>query len=181
MYSGTYTVNSNCTATVIAKLPAPINLPVTLTGVLSDDTNQLSFLLNDPPGSTISGFVRKMQVKWCGTSDLSGDYAFDLAGSIVAPPTSAGGFKRNGKLTADGVGNFSAATLASYNGLVAAETFNGTYTVNPNCSVSIKYTFPATAPNVTVSLSGTIVDKGKRILLIGTDPGAAITGSLRTQ
>ena len=180
-YSGTYTVKTNCTATVVAKLPPPINAPVTLTGVLSDDTNQMSFLLNDPPGSTITGFIRKMQVKWCGTSDVSGDYSFDLHGSYVAPSTTPGGFKRSGKLTADGVGNFSATTLASYNGLIAAENISGTITVSPNCSVTINYSLTTATATVKVSFRGTIVDKGKRVLLIVTDPGAAIVGEMRTQ
>jgi len=100
-YSGTYTVNSDCTVTFIANLSAPVNAPVTLSGVLSDNNNEVRFMLTNPPGTTIAGVIRKQGVKWCGAADFSGDYQMELSGPVLPPSPLAGGFERVGKLNSD--------------------------------------------------------------------------------
>ncbi len=181
-YNGTYTVNSDCTVTFIANLSAPVNAPVTLSGVLSDNNNEVRFMLTNPPGTTIAGVIRKQGVKWCGAADFSGDYQLELSGPVLPPSPLAGGFERVGKLNSDGAGNFTANTTASYNGMVVPEPLTGTYTMDQNCVLVLKYTLATAAGPLKVTISGVLVDGGKGANLIVSDPpGAAIVGTLKAQ
>ncbi|MGH9718769.1 MAG: hypothetical protein ACRD8O_01035 [Bryobacteraceae bacterium] len=189
-YSGTYTVNSDCTVTFQLLLPEPIKLPATLVGILSEDFKEIRFLLSAPAGTTIGGVLRRQDIKWCTVADLNGTYQFELSGTFVPPSTQTGGFARLGRLAGLGNGNFVVNSTASYNGAIVNENFTGTYTVTPDCRFEMKYTVkappgapagtPAAAPPVT--LEGTFADKGRTASLIVTDPaGAVITGTLKVQ
>src|SRR5258708_7833888 len=77
---------------------------------------------------------------------LFGGYAFQFTGSIFLPPPFNlfnGPFYRNGRLVADGQGNFqTTVAVSNYNGTVNRETFGGTYRVNGDG------TFPLSIPNL---------------------------------
>ncbi|MEO7649101.1 MAG: hypothetical protein ABIZ80_01415 [Bryobacteraceae bacterium] len=127
--SGTYTVSSNCTANVSLKLGPPVNLVITLTGTLQNDGKDFSFLITNPPGTSVSGIARPQNINWCTTASFRGDFGFDMNGGFVVGPLD-GPFKRIGKFTADGNGAFSAVTTANYGGRIATEDFAGAYTVD---------------------------------------------------
>src|SRR5207248_1019943 len=111
-------------------------------------TNELRFMLTNPPGATIAGVIRRQNVKWCGVGgvgDFFGDFQMELSGPVLPPSPLAGGFERIGKLSSDGNGNFTANTNASYNGMIVPEALSGAYIVDQNCALILKYTLQTAA------------------------------------
>ena len=78
----------------------------------------------------------------CTNADLLGIYAMHAPGTILAAPgfpaSLIGPFVRVGQVIADGRGNITVANTASYNGTIIPESYNGTYTVNVDCTVDIQ-------------------------------------------
>jgi hypothetical protein len=69
----------------------------------------------------------------CSLARAAGNYSFTDNGTVVnvGPRTAVGAF------TLDAAGNITNGTAtSSLNGVVAEETFSGTYTVNPDCTGS---------------------------------------------
>ena len=66
----------------------------------------------------------------CSFARAAGTYGVNTSGTVigVGPRVSAG------TVTLDAVGNVSGKATSSLNGVVAGETFSGTYTVNSDCT-----------------------------------------------
>ncbi len=103
----------------------------------------------------------------CSTSMVKGTYFYLFAGAIVSGQSVA--FAQLGKLVADGNGNYYGNAFGSGNGQQAADSFSGTYTVQPNC---------------TGSMTGTtfqVVNNGQGMILAITTPNAYATGAADRQ
>jgi hypothetical protein len=191
-FTGTYTIHADCTATITFELPIPLGFTGTFQGVLSSDFKKLDFSLAVDPfsfGGNLVSHLSKQGIKKCtGNEDLSGPYGFELQGTIVGPPAMApaGDFSRLGLLVADGSGGFTANTTVNYNGTPSVENLKGTYKVDSDCLVTLKYT----TPYGPITVWGGLTDDGNgaELLEIGsTAPvaegapvatGAAVAGSL---
>jgi hypothetical protein len=120
------------------------------------------------------------QSSGCSNGNFNGVFALSLSGIVVPGLPISGDFGRLGRVAADGQGNTTATTQANYNGLIIEEDFPGTYKVADNCSVTWNVTIPTGPLNVTIS--GVILDGGKRVTLFVSNPGgAAIFGNLERQ
>jgi len=114
----------------------------------------------------------------CTLKSAQGTYGFALPGNIGGVGViAAGGFT-----TFDGAGGqsgkFSVTSLAASNQF----TFNGTYTVNPDCTGTATLTItPAVFGFNTFHLSGIGTDKDKEIKWLITDAGVVIAGTLTKQ
>jgi hypothetical protein len=175
--TATYTLTPQCVLTVSGILPDPLSVPFTFTGVLSSSDRQLNLMITDPPGTVVIGEHLRQDTRFCGTSDFSGAYQIDLGGSVAAPASRAGRFQRIGRLVADGDGKFTAASIASYAGLISEEDFQGTYTVSAKCIVTLSYTF--NGENLTIA--GPLAGHGEQAVMMVTSPGWAVSGYLRAQ
>jgi hypothetical protein len=191
-FTGTYTVHTDCTATLKFNLPVPLGFTGTFQGVLSADFKKLDFSLSVDPfsfGGNLVSHLTKQGIKKCtGPEDLSGPYAFQLQGTIVGPPAkaTAGDFSRLGLLVADGAGGFTANTVANYNGTPSLENLKGTYKLDSDCLLTLQYTTPF-GP---ITVWGGLTDGGNSADLLeiySTPPaapgmpvvtGAAVGGSL---
>jgi hypothetical protein len=78
----------------------------------------------------------------------------------------------------DGNGKFSGSSTADYGGTIFPVTFTGTYTVRPNCTG--KLTADA-GNNGIIHRDLVIVDSGKEVEFVSTDPGLAIAGYMKKQ
>jgi hypothetical protein len=107
----------------------------------------------------------------CSNASLKGSYGFVLNGTIVG----VGPLAIVGLAKFDGAGNWSRNETAVVNGhVLPPESIPGTYTVNADCTGSTLDSQGRHAQFV-------IVDRGKEMFSIGTDPGAVNTITLRKQ
>jgi hypothetical protein len=203
----TYVLNPDCTITFSLTLPPPLSVPSTFQGVFSQDNGQLSLMITSPGGSTVVGTHIKQYVQNCKLSTLNGAYAIDMEGSTngilsAAGAAETGTFRRIGRVIADGAGNFTATTLADYNGQIVTENFNGTYTLGTNCVVSLIYTngtnpsaqnaasrsgllarrgagIHETAGGQTITISGPLASAGQSAMVMVATQGWAVSGTLK--
>jgi hypothetical protein len=111
----------------------------------------------------------------CSLRTLNGCYGFTFSGPILGFGPIAG----IGVENFDGQGHATITQTRNINGSgPIRDTVTATYTVNPDC----------TGTNVITQTDGTlthidfvIVDHGKELLTLPTDPGAVLTGSLKKQ
>jgi len=84
--------------------------------------------------SGLLGFAQVAHAHDCTVSDAAGRYGYTSSGSIVTPPV--GPFTAVGHTTLTESGTFSGAQTTSIAGNLVAETIQGTFTVNPDCTGS---------------------------------------------
>jgi hypothetical protein len=78
----------------------------------------------------------------------------------------------------DGNGNLSGSSTADFGGFVSPVIFTGTYTVNANCTGNL--TVDAGASGI-VHRDLVIVDAGKEVEFVSTDPSVVIAGYMKKQ
>lgn len=77
----------------------------------------------------------------------------------------------------DGAGNFSGSDTNSFGGAVSTYPVSGTYTVERDCTGTLNVNLPG----FTITNNIVIVDEGKEILVIQTNPGTVVTGTMKRQ
>src|SRR6266478_1812513 len=174
----TYTITPECVITYSLILPQPLPVPSTFTGVLSLGTRQATVMVTDPPGTVVVGTHVKQDLRFCGVGDFSGAYQIDIGGYITQPKERAAQFHRLGRLVADGDGNFTATSVATYGGRIAQESFSGTYDVNARCFVTLNY---VGAGQENITITGALGGHGEIAMVMVATPGWAVAGYLRAQ
>jgi hypothetical protein len=178
--TATYTLNPDCTLSFSLTLPQPLSQPAILQAVLSQNNGQMTTMITSPPGSTILGTHIKQYLSFCESSDLSGAYVIDLEGAGPAVGSNpAGPFRRAGRLIADGIGNFTANTLANYSGQLTREIFNGTYALDGSCTLTLNYTYGDGNAAQKITLSGSIAGSGYDAMIMITTSGWTVSGTLK--
>lgn len=119
---------------------------------------------------TLSTAATATAASTCNTSTLNGSYGELLNGTILG----LGPFTVVGVATFDGNGNWSRVETSNVNGQVFPKTLTGTYTVNSDCSGTAHMTNGETSAFV-------IVNGGRKILAMGTEPFAVLTVVLEKQ
>lgn len=123
----------------------------------------------------------------CGNQDLKGTYGALATGSLVAaplPPELLGPSTRVGHLEVDGNGNAQVKVTISFNGAVFDEEYTGTYSIDPDCSLSmtLNVPFPGVAAPIPLTFFGALADGGRQIAMMIVDPpGAEVRIVLRRQ
>ena len=185
-FTGTYSMNPDCTFITSLFLPDPINLPVKFISILTDHGNENRDLFVNPPGVAVTGLGRKQYLAQCSTRNLLGAYSFELSGQILQAG-SAGRilFSALGRIEADGAGKVAGKLGSSYGGLpIPQEDISGTYTVDANCIFHLTYYTAGEGhgPNDGVTLKGVFIDGGKGAYLMTLHPSSAtVLGSLTLQ
>jgi hypothetical protein len=111
----------------------------------------------------------------CSLRTLNGCYGFSFSGTILGFGPIAG----IGVTNFDGQGHSTTTQTLNINGSGGIHTtVTETYTVNPDCTGSTVIT---QADGSLTHIDFVIVDHGKELLTLPTDPGAVITGSLKKQ
>lgn len=115
--------------------------------------------------------------KACSNADLKGTYGFSFRGTNLGMKVS---MVMMGRFEADGQGNFKGIESESVNGRVARGAgFNGTYTINPDCTGSSEITFEVS--NVKSKMDFVLVDDGNEIFIVDVGGGTAESGEAKRQ
>jgi hypothetical protein len=183
-FTGMYTVNPDCTYSD-EFAPGP-GLVLHTAGTISGDGmfQETDYIYTDA-GIVMSGTSKKARPHGCSLETLKGDYALFGEGWVTKQlpplpflppfPTS-----RSGIVTTDGAGNLTGRLTASMNGLIVSVTFTGTYTVEPDCTVSAEIT---NSNGAVAHEWGTITGNGEfqEVDVIVTDAGWVFTETLKKQ
>jgi hypothetical protein len=140
-------------------------------GKLTPDSLSGEFHQSDAGGAQ-NGTLQKVAPN-CSVAGLAALYTFGIAGSTT--PMQAGETARQvslaGKLEPDAAGNLK-ITIPN------AAPASGTITVDSDCFTQITMTLPS---GDTIGLRGILVNGGKQILAMQTDPGAEVTAKFNAK
>jgi len=126
----------------------------------------------------LAGLAQAAQAGECSLPGVSGKYGYTSSGSIVSPPV--GAFAAVGHATLTRTGTFTGAQTASIAGNQVAETINGTYEVNRDCTGSATAFVYRGATLVRTTTFNVVWDDHQReFRAIFTTAGTAITLSGR--
>jgi hypothetical protein len=118
------------------------------------------------------------EARQCTLESAKGEFGATFTGAITAGPF-AGPYAAVARVVCDGKGSCHAEGTQSLNGTIVPLVDQGaTYTVNSNCTGSITVDL---GDGQTINFNFIIVDHGKEIRSIQTDPGTVVTGNLRQQ
>jgi hypothetical protein len=107
-------------------------------------------------GLGIAPKAQAWEDKECSEATLQGSFGYSSTGTLLdsyVPAPFAGPFAEVGRQRFDGKGNTAGTATVSSNGNINRVTIEGTYTVNPDCTGSMKPTFLPLAPSYTQTLS----------------------------
>jgi hypothetical protein len=132
-------------------------------GPITPDGRRAGFKQTDPGGAEQGVLVRTAES--CTAASLSKHYQFTISGSFVpmVPGDSPDEMKIDGVVEGDDKGAF----RLTRNG-PAQPAVPVTIAVETDCIVSVEFALPSSP---SVKLRGILVDDGKEILAIRTDPG----------
>jgi hypothetical protein len=165
-FTGTYTVNSDCTGTVsTADSAGPSHFNI----VIVDNGQEILFIESDA-GVAVSGSAKPQATK-CTSETISGPYGYAITGWTFDSSGAGWGFSESGKVIADGAGGLSLHATASQEGKVTTGSSSGNYSVNSDC------TGTATFNSNSAHLHFVVVASGHQIQFIQTDANTTITGS----
>jgi len=165
--TGTYAVASNCTGTGNPTGGSPFSIVVTSTG----------FLAVHPFSE---GFAVKQGSPTCTNAGVQGSFGFETTGLFLAgaPATGWVAFIGKLKLTANpsGEGAISGHVAGSEGGTALAFTpVTGSYSVAADCTGTATITPKGQSP---LNFSFVVVDCGKELLALETDPDTVVSGTL---
>jgi len=173
----TYVIAPDCTIEFSLFLPAPLGVPTTFRGVLTNNLRNMSLVIDSPPGTVVIGNHFKQDTQFCGVGNFRGAYGIDLGGTLTGTSPQAGRVQKVGRVLSDGLGNFNAVTIANYNGQSVEEDFSGTYSVSGDCSLTLKYSLNGTD----MAIGGALGGHGDVAAIMVTTKGWAVSGTLKAQ
>jgi hypothetical protein len=135
-------------------------------GTLTPDLLSARFRQNDPSGPQ-NGILQKVAAG-CSVASLAPRYSFSLSGNVI--PMNPGDAPRRISTT----GILETDPAGSLKLTVGDAAGSGTITIDSDCVAQIALNLPS---GDTMALRGVLVDSGKRILAMETDPGAAVSAT----
>ncbi len=115
----------------------------------------------------------------CGLHTIQGSYGFYYTSGIPGGTPYGIGV---GVVTFDGAGKGTSTETASVNPLgIFTATSSVEYTVDPDCTGTITWTYPPEFGNLVVNAKFVITDNGKGFYTIGTDAGSMSYGVFTRQ
>jgi len=119
-----------------------------------------------------TGFVLAQGTVTCGLTGIKHNFAANLSGTVKG----TGRIAYVGQVILDGNGNVSGALTRSLNGTIATVPVTGTYTENANCTGTAHIT---PSGHSTVNFNFVVVNVGLEMLLIETDAGTVVSGTMQ--
>jgi hypothetical protein len=165
-FTGTYTVNSDCTGTVKTKDSLGGSASINL--VIVDNGQQINFIDADS-GAAISGSAQPQGTN-CTAETISGPYGYAISGWTYDSSGTGWPYAESGKVVADGAGGLSLHATGSQTGKIATGSSSGNYSISSDC------TGTATLSNG-ANLNIAVVASGHQILFVQTDTNTTISGS----
>jgi hypothetical protein len=170
--TGTYEAHWDCT--VSWSLQDDAGAFQHFSGVATSGGKTVSFSQTDPGGAR-HGRMSRTPAE-CKSADMRKQYAFTLSGTSIpmVPGESSGTVDAKGLIKSDGNGGFKLTITGD-----AATATDATVAVDAQCIVDMQLALPAKgAATITpMTLRGVLVDDGREILAIRTDPGAMVSAA----
>jgi hypothetical protein len=116
----------------------------------------------------------------CSDHTLNGRYGFVAQGTVLPPLAPAPAPVANSGVVAfDGRGQLRGFDAISLGGQIFSRTFEGTYTVREDCAVTGSLNVITGTPGLVINFQAVIVDNGREVLFVETDPSTIYTGTLK--
>ncbi|HLH18182.1 MAG TPA: hypothetical protein VKX45_13240 [Bryobacteraceae bacterium] len=136
--AGTYSVNSDCTATISLATGQKFN------AVVAGDGSQVLFLENNAGQGGAVGTLRRTSAACLARTGQPQTFAFSFFGTQASPATTGTGVtlapsSALGSLQLNGAGNFTLTEWVYQNGATTPVTESGTYSVDANCGVTLNF------------------------------------------
>jgi len=176
-FSGTYSVQTDCTGTAVISG----GITAKLRFMLVEGGQEVNVFDTDL-GLVASGQITKQQLADCTNASLKGVYSFAVSGSVLGASGEAGDVAAFARLVVDGRGHSTESSNSSFNGAQVEDTQAGTYSVNPDCTGSAASTHTSGPLTGQVDhVNFVIVEGGAEVKVIVTDPGAVFAGTVDKQ
>jgi hypothetical protein len=111
----------------------------------------------------------------CSLAKVSGSYGYTTSGFVLAPSGVFVPAAAAGRINFDAQGNVSGTQTRVVAGSALAETFSGTYTVNPDCTGDFTVLVQPDTRTSSVHLVWT--DNAKGVSAVFTTPGFVLTAT----
>ena len=175
-FSGTYTVNSDCTG----RAAVHNGMTATFRLMLVERGQEVNIIESDQ-GVVAAGQITRQELQRCSNATFRGVYGFAASGSFFASPgTPSELFDLAvwARIVADGRGHATQQTSASVNGAYSEANETAMYTVNPDCTGSATLFH---SNGTTEHVNFVVVERGTEIKFISIEPGAVFAGSIDKQ
>lgn len=168
--TGSYEAHTDCTITW--SLQDTSGAYQHFQGTMTPDARRVQFHQTDPGGPGRGLLVRTPQA--CGVTAMQSRYRFAISGSFtpMLPDQQAHKVSANGAAQVRDGG----VLWLAFTGTPGVT--EGTVEVDDDCVVQIEFTL---ASGDIMNLRGVLVDDGRQILAIQTDPGATVTATFTAQ
>lgn len=176
--TGTYSVSSDCTLTIaFSRTPQAVTH---VAGVLVDGGKKIYVVIAEP--NPVNSATWEQLASSCSNASVNGSYGYSISGGLLVGPdgtplASPMPFSAVGMAVTDGAGNISGSETDNAGGNVTNFTWSGTYSVNADCSGTETGT---TSVSQTVHNALAVLSSGK-VIFVGTDPGAVVSGTAEPQ
>src|ERR1700716_398669 len=172
-FTGTYSVQSDCTGT--ATLVTSNGRTDHIRLGLIEGGQEFNFTVTDP-GAVITGLASRQGLSRCTDRSLSGVFNAAESGSDFTPAgVENGDDSLFFTIHFDGRGHEFASGPTSLNGSSYSDTFTGTYHVNPDCTGSASSTFNLGGSD---HVNFVIVEQGNEVKFFSADPGIVFAGTM---
>jgi hypothetical protein len=165
--TGFYNVTPDCLLTTLET-----TLRIAFEGYITDTRNEV-YLFQPDAGAITTATLHRRDMSSCNEASLRGTFGIQAAGSNII---AQGRIAQSGRLTFDGAGGLSGATVSSVNGALLRTTLTGTYRIDTDC------TFQARLVDATGTIShifGMLFDAGNQFIFDYSDDGLVIAGQAK--
>ncbi len=114
----------------------------------------------------------------CTAASFKGAFGYTLKGFVYDARGTLYILAAAGRMVSDGEGVITGADAISYDGSIVKRKYNGTYTVNEDCTGSM--VFEGDDTSIT-NASFVIVNDGREVSLVQTDANFVVSGDLKQQ
>ena len=165
--TGTYTINSDCTGSGTIKLKGNNQL-IHYNLLVVSGGKSLQVLNTDAPNVQLTTNQAQGKVT-CTAAGIQGKFGVEASGVFLG----LGAVAFDGFFTLDGKGNVGGTESGSIAGQIfTGLSISGTYTVAPNCTGTMTFT----VGTLTEHSSFVMINSGKELLVVETDPNTVVGG-----
>ena len=163
-FTGTYSIARDCTGTMLAG--------GSVFNFVLDKDRKGAQVIYAIPGVVYPGSAVAQGPATCGLPGKKRKFAANLSGTIVG----VGAVAIVGQVRLDGNGNITGGGTFSVTGTISSGSISGTYTENADCTGTAQITPEGLS---TMNLNTVVVDGGRELLMIETDSGTVVSGTLQ--
>ena len=177
VYSGTYSLQSNCQGSIDITSGDTANFAVVAFSINATTQRANAFTLVGTDANYAYNGSGNLQPAACAVSTLSGTWPFSATGNPLSGSAITGVADLAGVLQFDGQGNVTANWTQATNTATTNVSATGTYSVTPACLGSV--TLTDTASNKYAGYVSVLGATGQTVQLVATGPQLIFTGAGR--